>query len=99
MDENVKEELKEILEKLKELKSKTLNTNDLKEALSNAYDGKVSIKFEYDSGQSEASIEGNRITMLIALAILENIILEKTKAPTKLYEVIKKAVNESGFHE
>lgn len=92
----MEEQIKELLENLKDLKE---NINNSKEKLKNAFEGKATIKFEYENGICNANIEGGKTTMLIALAILEKTILENTKASTKFYEAIKKAINEAEINE
>ena len=93
MDKELLEMLKGLSEVLEDmLGDEESFKNKLEERINNALnkeEASISIETCKD-GKAKTHIEGTNIGVLIALAGLENAVLEQTHAPEGLFELIKK---------
>lgn len=94
MDKELLEMLKGLNEVLEDmLGDEESLKNKLEERINEALNEKASISIETcKGGKAKTHIEGTNIGVLIALAGLENIVLEQTHTPEGLFELIKNIV-------
>lgn len=89
---------KELIEMLKDI-NKTLDKiievddDKIKKAIDEAFKGEATISMKkYKDGRAETHMEGDKITLLIALAGLEKNMLEKLEVPSLVWEHFRSIV-------
>lgn len=93
MDKMLKEIIKELDELMEKMDTETINNlKDLQDDFQKMKRDKVTINLNLDHGKLKIEAHGNRNSILIALALLEDKILKQTTTPSVYFDLLKEIV-------
>lgn len=99
MDKMLKDIIKELDELIKKMDIETMDKlKTLQDDFQKMKKDKVTINLDLDHGKLKIEVHGNRNSILIALALLEDRILKETTTPSVYFDLLKEIVKSDGVN-